>query len=375
MKNTHSRILIAMATVAFLAVTSCSHDKDKTAATQAPVIDVAMPVVDTVTVYKTYPGYLSARGEVDLVARVNGYLLSNNYQPGTFVKRGTVLFNIESKQYADAVNQARAELEDARATYAYASKNYAAMKRALESDAVSQMEVLESKSAMEKAAAAISDAQAALSTAQTTLSYCTVRAPFDGHVSDAIYDPGTYLAGAASPVTLCTIYDDAVLSVNFNIGDSELKQLTNNLSKQLDIDMTRIPVEFGDTMPHQYTADLTYLAPALDVSTGQMLVKARIENLYGDLRAGMVANVKLPTKIVPDGILIEDAAISKDQLGQYVYVVNDSNKVVYTPVKTGELITPTLRLVTDGLKAGDRYVTKAMLKVRDGMTVKPRLTK
>lgn len=237
------------------------------------------------------------------------------------------------------------------------------------------MEVLESKSAMEKAAAAISDAQAVLSTAQTTLSYCTVRAPFDGHVSDAIYDPGTYLAGAASPVTLCTIYDDAVLSVNFNIGDSELKQLTNNLSKQLDIDMTRIPVEFGDTMPHQYTADLTYLAPALDVSTGQMLVKARIENLYGDLRAGMVANVKLPTKIVPDGILIEDAAISKDQLGQYVYVVNDSNKVVYTPVKTGELITPTLRLVTDGLKAGDRYVTKAMLKVRDGMTVKPRLTK
>ena len=70
-------------------------------------------------------------------------------------------------------------------------------------------------------------------------------------------------------------------------------------------------------------------------------------------------------------ILIKDAAISTDQLGKYVYVVNDSNKVVYTPIKVGELYQDTLRIVSEGLSPADRYVTKAMLKVRDGMEVKP----
>ena len=89
----------------------------------------------------------------------------------------------------------------------------------------------------------------------------------------------------------------------------------------------------------------------------------------------MVGTIELPDRIVPDDIMIEDAAIAKDQLGNYVYVVDRRDKVVYTPVQTGELVTPTMRLINSGLKPGDRYVTKALLKVRDGMTVKPVMTK
>lgn len=358
--------------------TSCSgKDDNKSGQEQAPpAIDVALPVVDSVTVYNSYPGYLTANAEVELVARVNGYLISHPYKAGDFVRKGTVLFNIEATQYLEAVKQAEAQLANASATYDYASKNYAAMQKALQSDAVSQMEVLQSKSSMETAAAQVSNAKAALTNAQTTLSYCTVRAPFDGHVATTPFSDGAYLAGGASPVALGKIYDDAIVTANFTIDDAELIDLLNSgVYTRAGMDLKHMPVVFNDSLPHSYTADLSYMAPALDVSTGQMVVQAHIDNKYGELRPGMVISVKLPSKVVPDAILIQDAAIAKDQLGNYVYVVNDSDKVVYTPITTGDLVTPTMRMVTKGLKPGDRYVTKALLKVRDGMTVKPELEK
>ena len=89
----------------------------------------------------------------------------------------------------------------------------------------------------------------------------------------------------------------------------------------------------------------------------------------------MYATVMLPYAIDPKAIVIKDASIGTDQLGKYVYVVNDSNRVVYTPIKVGELYQDSLRIVNDGLAPTDRYVTKALLKVRDGMEIKPVETK
>lgn len=367
---------IAFIAFTCVALTSCHKEaKDSSAAEAAqPVIDVAVPVVDSVTIYKSYPGYLTANADVELVARVNGYLMSHPYTAGDYVRKGQVLFNIESKQYVEAVNQAKAQLANEQAQYEYYAKNYAAMQKAYQSDAVSEMDVLQAQSNMETSAASVNSAKAALATAQTNLSYCTVRAPFDGHITATPYSDGAYLAGAGSPVTLAHIYDDKIVTANFNIDDDELIAMVNSGGYASgNLDLKHIPIEFGDTLPNAYTADLSYMSPVLDVSTGQMVVQAHIDNSKGELRPGMVTTVKFPTEFVPDGIMILDAAISKDQLGSYVYVVNDSDKVVYTPVTTGELVTPTMRLITKGIKPGDKYVTKAMLKVRDGMAVKPRL--
>ena len=370
---------LAVLTVSSLALStaSCSSKKDKEDENQSrPVIDVAMPVVDTVTIYKSYPGYLTAKSNVDLVARVSGYLVSHPYKAGDKVAKGQVLFTIESGQYVDAVNQAKAQLDNAVAQHEYYAKNYEAMQKAFQSDAVSRMEVLQAQSNMETSQASINSAKAALETARMNLGYCTVRAPFAGKVTATPYSDGAFLDGAGSPVTLAQIYDDSFVTANFNIDDNELIALVNSGNYDKDrIDLKHIPIEFGDTLPHKYTADLSYMSPVLDVSTGQMVVQANIDNKNGELRPGMVTTVKFPTNVVPDAILIEDAAISKDQLGSYVYVVNDSDKVVYTPVSVGDLVTPTMRLVTKGIKPGDRYVTKALLKVRDGMSVSPRLQK
>ncbi|MDE6703280.1 MAG: efflux RND transporter periplasmic adaptor subunit, partial [Muribaculaceae bacterium] len=198
MKKTISFIVLAATGLGLL--TSCHKKTETDGNVPAMTVDVAVPTVDSVVLHKTYPGYLSASQKVQLVARVDGYLTSHPFQGGDFVKKGKVLFTIEDKNYRDAVAKAEAALADAQSSYSYASSQYQAMEEALRSDAVSQMEVLQAKNSMEEAAAAIKSAEAALRTARTSLGYCTVTAPFDGHISSTNYDNGAFLAGAGSPV-------------------------------------------------------------------------------------------------------------------------------------------------------------------------------
>lgn len=355
---------------ALVAVQSC-HKSERREQTEVPEIDVALVRADSVVIHSTYPGTLVATQEVDLVGRVDGYLLAKDYKPGDFVHEGDILFRIEDRNYRDAVQQAEAQLSTAQATYNYASSRYDAMKRALESDAVSKMEVEQAKSAVEEAAAAIKTAEAALQTARTQLSYCTVRAPFDGHVTLASYDVGAFVAGEASPVALAKIYHDNVMYLDFSIEDAAA--LANIKARVADSPhlYDSMKVVFSEPLLHDYTARLDYMAPRINTSTGTMQLQAEIANPYGELRSGMYATIELPSAADPHALLVKDAAIASDQLGDYIYVVNDSNKVVYTPVKTGETVGDTLRLITSGVHEGEKYVTKALLKVRDGMTVKP----
>ena len=85
----------------------------------------------------------------------------------------------------------------------------------------------------------------------------------------------------------------------------------------------------------------------------------------------MYASIDLPTGALPDAVLVKEASLSTDQLGKYLYVVNDSNKVVVHARKTGASVRDSLRIINQGISPSERYVTKAMLKVRNGMTVNP----
>ncbi len=370
MKKSLNIFIAASALALCLPAMSCSKSDRKAAADPAMTVTVATPVVDSVVLTKTYPGYLYTNQTVNLVARINGYLTSKPYKGGTYVRKGQVLFTIESQPYIDAVNRAKADLETSKANNVYAQRQYEAVKKALESNAVSKMEVEQARSNYEQSLAAISSAKASLQSAETTLSYCTVRAPFDGLVSDPTADVGTYLAGAGSPVTLATIYDDSKMTAVFSIEDARYASIVTDRHNGLGADYTRMPIRFSDKMSHGYTADLSYTAPAVDTSTGTLTVKAGVENPDHELKAGMYFTIDLPYAVDPNAILVQDAAISSDQRGKYLYTVTDSSTIAYTPVEVGQLVADTMRVVKSGLRPGDRYVTSALLKVRPGMRVK-----
>lgn len=372
--SNQNKVLLIGTVIAVISTCSCSHPKTGEHENLLPPIDVAKPVVKPVVVHKTYPGYIIANRDIKVVARVNGTVTRKAYKNGEYVRQGQVMFTIEDTEYRDRVKQCEAQLQTAIATNKYATQHYNAVKKALESDAVSKMEVVQAESAMQESEAAIKSAEAALRTARNTLGYCIIRAPGDGHVSTASINVGDYVSGENSPVVITTIYDDEVVVAQFAIEESQyIKMKDEANSKKMDYD--NISVTFTDTLPHSYSGKLNYVAPDVDKSTGTVKLQISLDNPYGELKDGMFATINMPEEELSEAILIRDASIGTDQLGKYVFVVNDSNKVVYTPVKIGEIVNDTMRIINDGLTANSRYVTKALLKVRDGMEVKPVLEK
>ena len=357
---------------ALLALTACKKKSDSDAA-GTPEVDVAQVEVDSVVLHKVFPGYLEAFTKAEVVGEVSGRLLTMNYKKGSYVQRGQVLFTIDPVKYRDAVQQAEATLASAKSRAEFYSQQSAAMQRALASNAVSKMEANQSVSNLRQAQADIQNATAALETARTNLAKCTVRAPISGYITSANIDPGNYVNGEGNPQVLATIYDNATLNATFSIEDSQYEQLlSDSVSQNL---LRHMPISFTEPLPHSYTADLTYQAPTVDKQTGTIRLTGLVRNIDNELKDGMYVTVSLPYGVNPKAILVKDASIGTDQLGKYVYVVNDSDKVVYTPVKVGELVRDSLRIVDSGLKAGDRYVTKALLTVRNGMKVKPHTVK
>lgn len=354
-------------------LTGCKEKKDAGAMKGMPTlaISVAKPIVKDITLTKDYPGYLTTEKTVNLVARVNGTLQSVSYAPGGRVKKGQLLFVIEPTLYNDKVAQAEAELKTAQAQLEYARNNYSRMKEAVKSDAVSQIQVLQSESSVTEGVAAVSNAEAALSTARTNLGYCYVRAPFDGTISKSTVDIGSYVGGSLQPVTLTTIYKDDQMYAYFNVADNQwLEMSMNNQQPTKDLPK-KIMVQLGKEGTESYPATLDYLSPNVDLNTGTLMVRANFDNPQGVLKSGLYVSITLPYGEADHAILVKEASIGTDQLGKFLYAVNDSDIVHYRHIEIGQLINDTLRQVLGGLSPQERYVTEALMKVRDGMKIKP----
>ena len=354
-------------------LTGCKEKKDAGAMKGMPTlaISVAKPIVKDITLTKDYPGYLTTEKTVNLVARVNGTLQSVSYAPGGRVKKGQLLFVIEPTLYNDKVAQAEAELKTAQAQLEYARNNYSRMKEAVKSDAVSQIQVLQSESSVTEGVAAVSNAEAALSTARTNLGYCYVRAPFDGTISKSTVDVGSYVGGSLQPVTLATIYKDDQMYAYFNVADNQWLEMSMNNQQPTKELPKKIMVQLGKEGTESYPATLDYLSPNVDLNTGTLMVRAIFDNPQGVLKSGLYVSITLPYGEADHAILVKEASIGTDQLGKFLYAVNDSDIVHYRHIEIGQLINDTLRQVLGGLSPQQRYVTEALMKVRDGMKIKP----
>lgn len=338
-----------------------------------PSISVATPEVRNITLTKDYPGYLSSELTVNLVARVNGYLQTSYLKAGSMVKKGDLIYVIEPEVYKNNVTQAEASVKTAKAQLVYARSNSERMKEAAKSGAVSQIQVIQADATATECEAAVRNAEAALNTARTNLEYCYIRAPFDGVVTRSTYDVGNYINGAMQPVTLATIYKDDRMYANFNIEDNQFMKMMMQAAHSGE--KVKLPgevtVKLAKDGTESFPATLDYLSPNVDLSTGTLNVRANMDNPNHLLRSGLYVTITLPYSEQQEAILVRDASIGTDQLGKFLYTVNDSNVVKYKHIEIGQLIDDTLRQVVGGIGPKERYVTTALLKVRDGMSIKP----
>ena len=363
------RNVVAVFITALLFLSCQNKDTAGDNASVAPSISVAQALEDSVTLFASYPGYLEAADYVDLVARVSGYQEASRYVAGGRVSKGDTLFIIEPAQYLDAVAQAEAALATAQAEFYYAENNFKRMKDVQNSNAISEIDLIRAEAAYYQSEAAIKTAEAALQSARTQLSYCYVVAPFSGRPTSSTYGNGDYLRAGEK---LATLYRDNKMFAYFSIDDAQYMKLIQNLKKNnTKLAQDNVRFTFSEPLPHEYKGHIDYIAPNIDLSTGTLKVRVVVKNPYGDLKHGMYATIHMPYSRSQKAIMVNDASIGTDQLGKYIYVVNDSNRVEMRHIEIGELYQDSLRIVSKGVAPNEMYVTKALQKVREGMTINP----
>ena len=360
-----------------LLLAGCEQKPKTSVGAEALPVEVAKPVVKNVTLTRDYPGYLTAENSVDIVGRVNGTLLAKKYPSGARVKKGQTLFVIDPTLYKNAVKQAEAALKTAQANLVYAQSSYERMKEAIKSEAVSRIQLVQAESNVQACEAAVSNAEAELKTARTNLSYCYIKSPMDGVADLAEYSDGAYISGEGNPVKLTTVYQDKKLYSYFDISDNQylaFELLRNDSTKIKEADHS-ITLRVGADGSKTWKGKLNYLSPSFSLTTGTMRLRAELDNPDGVLKPGLYVSVTLPYATAEKAVLVDNASIGTDQLGKFLYVVNDSNVVSSRHIEIGQLVDDNMRIVTSGLSPEERYVTKALMKVRQGMKILPVMEK
>jgi RND family efflux transporter MFP subunit len=363
--------------VIFACVASSACEQNSFVPPLPPKVDVGMPVARTITRYLEATGNTAPIKTVDLVARVQGFLQSIDYQDGTFVKEGATLFTIEPETYKLKLDQAQAAEAGAQASVKQAEADFKRQTDLVARQAVSQATLDASTSNRDNAQANLQQAQVNTRIAEVNYGYTKVVAPFDGIVSAHQVSIGE-LVGAASPTQLATIVALDPIYVNFNVNEQDVlriradalrRGLTSNDLKQVSIEVG-LQTETG--YPHK--GKLDYAAPTVNQSTGTLAVRGVLPNADRVLLPGYYVRVRVPLAEQQGALLVPDVALGSDQSGRYVLVVNGDNVVEQRKVQAGQ-VEGDLRVIETGLKGDDRVVIAGLLRAIPGQKVDPQLQK
>jgi RND family efflux transporter MFP subunit len=340
-------------------------------------VEVAPPTQRNITRFLEATGNTSPFNNVDLVARVQGFLQSINYQDGSFVKKGTTLFTIEPETYQLKLQQAQAAQAGAEASNKQAETDFKRQSDLVSRQVVSQATLDQSTSARENSQANLQQAQINTRIAAVNFGYTNVTAPFDGIVSTHLVSVGE-LVGVSSPTQLATIVQIDPIYVNFNVSEQDVQRVREEARRRgLTVnDLRQLPIEVGlqteTGYPHK--GKLDYLAPNVDASTGTLLVRGVLSNPDRTLLPGFYVRIRVPIDQQNDALLVPDSALGSDQAGRYVLVVNADNVVEQRKVTTGPLDAD-LRVIDSGLKPDDRVIVAGLLRAIPGQRVDPQLRK
>lgn len=360
---------------AFVGLSGC--EQNTFIAPPPPKVAVAQPVQRPVTRFLDATGNTAAIKSVDLVARVQGFLQSIDYQDGAFVKQGTTLFTIEPETYKLKLEQAQAAEVGSQATLRQAELDFKRQSDLVQRQAVSQSTLDQSTSNRDNAQANLQQAQVNTRIAQVNYGYTNVAAPFDGLVTAHLVSVGE-LVGASSPTQLATIVQLDPIWVNFNVNEQDVLRIREEARRRgiTVAELRQLPVEVGlqteSGYPHK--GKLDYISPILNQSTGTLAVREILDNPDRKLLPGFFVRVRVPYDQQENALLVPNASLGSDQAGRYLLVVNSDNVVEQRKVQTG----PTegdLRVIESGLKPDDRVVIAGLLRAIPGQKVDPQLQK
>ncbi|MCB1581263.1 MAG: efflux RND transporter periplasmic adaptor subunit [Rhodospirillales bacterium] len=324
-----------------------------------------------VRIWKDFPGRLSAVDYAAIRPQVSGRITEILFQDGQHVKKGDVLFVIDSRPYKAAVEQAKAALQAAQSNYNLADKEYKRAQELIKTNAISQRIVDERRSRFNFVLAEISGAKAALQKAEIDLDYARVKAPISGRVSRAEITLGNVVESGPGAPIVTTIVDDESIYVDFEVDE---QTYLSNIREQVRSkeDEGKIPVQVilrGDA-EQPIDGVIHAFDNRINPASGTIRARAVLENSDGALLSGMFAKVRLGSADRARRMLVGEKAIGIDQDRRFVYVVNKDNVIEYRQVQLGDRSGHS-RVVLSGLSEGEKVVAQGIIMIRPGMPVAP----
>jgi RND family efflux transporter MFP subunit len=336
-----------------------------------PKVTVSPPLVQPVQDAALFTGQTFAAETVDLVARVPGFLQEIKFTDGADVKKGQTLFVIEQGQYQAQVDLNQAAIEGHQATIKSNQADFDRQASLQKQDFSTQQNYDKALAALDLEKSAAAQSQANLKIAQLNLSYTTIVAPFDGRIGRRLADVGS-LVGEGGATKLATISGIDQIYVYFTVNERDFLRFRKALAES---GMTReavksIVVFAGLTdetgMPHR--GHLDFADTGVDPATGTLQLRAVFDNPKRALVPGLYVNLRIPFGGEKPAMLVPEVAVSLDQVGPYVMVVNGAGQVELRRVTLGPLQNG-LRVIASGLSAADKVVVDGLQSATPGRTV------
>ena len=342
---------------------------------QAPAPEIAVMTVNygNSDLESAYPATIKGRTDIDIRPQVTGFITKVHVDEGQQVKKGQVLFTLDQVQFQAAVESAEAAVKVAQSALNTAQLTANNKRMLFDKNIISEYEWQMADNALAQARAQLSQANASLVTARKNLAYTNVTAPSDGVIGTIPNREGS-LASPSSAVPLSTVSDNSQVYAYFSLNEKDILNLTDNGAKSLTESINNMPevtlrLANGEIYPEK--GKVATVSGVINNTTGAATVRALFNNKTGMLRSGSTGQVLIPNKF-EQVIVIPQGATNELQNIRFAYVVNDSNKVVSTPIQVSPNDDGKNFIVMSGLEPGQRIAVEGIgTKVRDGVTIQP----
>jgi RND family efflux transporter MFP subunit len=351
-----------------------------------PKVTVANPLQQEVIDYLEFTGTTHAFEEVEVRARVAGFLQSMDFTPGTRVEKDDLLFVIDPREYEAELNATKAELSSAEAQVKRAKIEFERAQRLFKQKAGAETDVVKWRGERDVARAAVLRATAKVEKAMLDLSYTQVTAPITGRVSRNLVDLGN-LVGEGEPTLLTTIIRNDPMYAYFNVNERDLLKVMAMNRKEIEkkgLDPAKDSQAKADMAvflglaneagyPHQGIVD--FAESGVDPGTGTLQLRGVFPNPGPApvLIPGLFTRLRMPVDTREKALLVTERAIGSDQSGRYLLAVNSENVVEKKPIRMGRLVDG-LRVIEEGLQPDERVVVNGIQRARPGAKVDPEQT-
>ena len=358
----------------------CNRAGGTTAEPPVPKVTVTEVVGQETIDSDEYTGTTEASESVDVRSRVFGYLKAVEFQDGDFVTEGQTLFTIEPDEYEAINQQSVARIELTRANHGLAKAKHARNEKLIKTNSVSREEYEETAAAVESAGAAVKAAEADANRTAVDLKYTVIKAPISGRIDRALVTKGNLLSGGQSSGTLLTkIVQEQPMYVYFDVDERSLlrymRQRADSRAKapgslrELGV-ACYLQLADEDDFSHEGTLD--FASAEVDRGTGTARIRGVFANEKRELASGLFVRVRIPVSQPYQALLIPEQALATDQSIKFVYVVGDDGAAQRRAVELGAQ-RGEMRIITSGLKAGERVIVKGLQRVKPGQKVETEL--